>query len=70
MNVAIRHGSSKFSAKGLRIAVDFWIHHHSDVHVFLPDFCFSQENIDNKQKKYIKDKVRHYLKTINLYGVA
>jgi ribonuclease ZC3H12 len=45
MNAAIRHGHDKrFSSKGLRIAIEFWIQKKHTVLVLLPDFCFNKED--------------------------
>ncbi|EGR27697.1 hypothetical protein IMG5_190530 [Ichthyophthirius multifiliis] len=61
MNVAIRFGQSQFSSKGIQIAVDFWIKHNADVHVFLPDFCFSQDQIEKKRNKDKVNNIFHFL---------
>lgn len=45
MNAAIRHGLDKrFSSRGLRIAIEFWIKRKHNVIVLLPDFCFNKED--------------------------
>ena len=53
MNAAIRHGHNKrFSSKGLRIAIDFWISKKHIVLVLLPDFCFNKEDAIKRQASY------------------
>ena len=53
MNAAIRHGHDKrFSSKGLRIAIDFWISKKHTVLVLLPDFCFNKEDAIKRQATY------------------
>ncbi|KAL4469513.1 hypothetical protein ABPG74_004766 [Tetrahymena malaccensis] len=64
MNVAIRYGQSTFCAKGLQIVVDFWLNHQAEVLVFLPDFCFSAEQIEKKRQKFQKEKIPEKFKTL------
>lgn len=53
MNVAIRHGHDKrFSSKGLKIAIDYWLKKQHNVVVLLPDFCFNKEEAVKKEIHY------------------
>eukprot|EP00357_Protocruzia_adherens_P011238 CAMPEP_0114987488 /NCGR_PEP_ID=MMETSP0216-20121206/9036_1 /TAXON_ID=223996 /ORGANISM="Protocruzia adherens, Strain Boccale" /LENGTH=817 /DNA_ID=CAMNT_0002350093 /DNA_START=362 /DNA_END=2815 /DNA_ORIENTATION=+ len=44
-NVAIQHGDTYFSARGLKLAINYWAKRGYDVIAFLPENCLSYEKV-------------------------
>ncbi len=49
-NVAIRHGDTHFSSKGIKLVIDFWTERGHEVNVLLPDFYFNKEEVAMKRQ--------------------
>lgn len=49
-NVAIRHGDTRFSSAGLKLAIDYWVEKGHQVHVMLPDYYFKKEEVAMKRQ--------------------
>lgn len=72
-NIAMRHGNSeKFSTKGIKICLDFFVKNGHEVCGFLPEYLFRDDK-DNKQtrmnRKIIPDDVV-YLKDLHSKGLV
>lgn len=50
-NVAMRHGNGKFSSKGLRFAIEFFISRGFEVKAVLPDPCLDEAQVSHLKSK-------------------
>lgn len=72
-NIAMRHGNSeKFSTKGIKVCLDFFINNGHEVCGFLPEYLFRDDKDKNQtrtNKKLIPDDVV-YLKELHSKGLV
>ncbi len=57
-NIAMRHGDKKFSTKGIKIVIDYFISNGHQVLSFLPEYLFKIRD-DIKKKNVVPDDIEY-----------